>query len=143
MVQVVYFLPVALAALKRLDPSRYSFTADVGDSWFIALELPLRSCWPPVITPRWALPGRAGRWERESSSPRGGHSRLGGDGAFQMTGTELATMNEQGLAPIVLLLNSSSYGMLEAIDRPRNYHFSAGLERRLRESGLFHRDFDP
>ena len=28
-----------LAALKRLDPSRYSFTADVGDSWFIALEL--------------------------------------------------------------------------------------------------------
>ena len=34
-------LPVAdiLAALKRLDPSRYSFTADVGDSWFIALEL--------------------------------------------------------------------------------------------------------
>ena len=28
-------------------------------------------------------------------------------------------MNEQGLAPIVLLLNSSSYGMLEAIDRPR------------------------
>ena len=28
-----------LAALKRLDPARYSFTADVGDSWFIALEL--------------------------------------------------------------------------------------------------------
>jgi len=23
------------------------------------------------------------------------------------------------------------------------YYFSAGLERRLRESGLFHRDFDP
>jgi thiamine pyrophosphate-dependent acetolactate synthase large subunit-like protein len=27
-----------------------------------------------------------------------------------------------GLAPIVLLLNNSSYGMLEAIDRPRNYY---------------------
>ncbi|HMF38527.1 MAG TPA: hypothetical protein VKF17_17940, partial [Isosphaeraceae bacterium] len=26
-----------LAALKRFDPARYSFTADVGDSWFIAL----------------------------------------------------------------------------------------------------------
>ena len=24
-----------------------------------------------------------------------------------------------------------------------SYYFSAGLERRLRESGLFHRDFDP
>jgi indolepyruvate decarboxylase len=38
-----------------------------------------------------------------------------------MTGTELAIMIEQGLAPIVLLLNNS-YGMLEAIDRPRNYY---------------------
>ena len=28
-----------IATLKRLDPSRYSFTADVGDSWFIGLEL--------------------------------------------------------------------------------------------------------
>jgi indolepyruvate decarboxylase len=38
-----------------------------------------------------------------------------------MTGTELSTMIEQGLAPIVLLLNNG-YGMLEAIDRPRNYY---------------------
>ena len=34
-----------------------------------------RSSWSPVITPRWASPGRS-RWERESSSPRGGRSRL-------------------------------------------------------------------
>ena len=28
-----------IARLKQLDPSKYSFTADVGDSWFIGLEL--------------------------------------------------------------------------------------------------------
>ena len=31
-------------------------------------------------------------------------------------------MIQQGLAPIVLLLNNSSYGMLEAIDRSRDYY---------------------
>ena len=44
-----------------------------------------------------------------------------GDGAFQMTGTELATHVDLGLRPIVLLLNNGGYGMLEAIDRPRHY----------------------
>ena len=53
-----------------------------------------------------------------------------------MTGTELATMVEQGLAPIVLLLNNSSYGMLEAIDRSRDYYARpswdyAGMARAL------------
>ena len=41
---------------------------------------------------------------------------------FQMTGTELATMVDQGLKPIVLLLNNSSYGMLQALDQHRPYY---------------------
>jgi indolepyruvate decarboxylase len=45
-----------------------------------------------------------------------------GDGAFQMTGVELATHVDQGLRPIVLLLNNGGYGMLEAVDRPRGYY---------------------
>ena len=45
-----------------------------------------------------------------------------GDGAFQMTGTELATLVDQKLRPIVLLLNNGGYGMLEAIDGPRPYY---------------------
>src|SRR5262249_56566061 len=44
-----------------------------------------------------------------------------GDGAFQMTGTELATHVDHGLRTIVLLLNNGGYGMLEAIDRPPLY----------------------
>ena len=47
---------------------------------------------------------------------------LVGDGAFQMTGTELATMVDAGLRPIILLLNNNSYGMLEALDAPRTYY---------------------
>jgi indolepyruvate decarboxylase len=45
-----------------------------------------------------------------------------GDGAFQMTGTELATLVDQELSPIILLLNNGGYGMLEAIDGPRRYY---------------------
>ena len=33
-----------------------------------------------------------------------------GDGAFQMTGTELSTVAKLGLAPIVLILNNDGYG---------------------------------
>ena len=109
-----------LAALKRLDPSRYSFTADVGDSWFIALELRTEVFLAAgyYASMGFAGPGALGAGIVE---PARRPFAIVGDGAFQMTGTELATMIEQGLAPIVLL-NNSSYGMLEAIDRPRNYY---------------------
>jgi indolepyruvate decarboxylase len=110
-----------LAALKRLDPARYSFTADVGDSWFIALELRTEICLAAgyYASMGFAVPGALGAGIAE---PARRPFAIVGDGAFQMTGTELATMVAQGLAPIVLLLNNSSYGMLEAIDRPRNYY---------------------
>jgi thiamine pyrophosphate-dependent acetolactate synthase large subunit-like protein len=35
---------------------------------------------------------------------------------------ELATHVDQGLRPIVVLLNNGGYGMLEAIDHPRRYY---------------------
>ena len=59
-----------------------------------------------------------------------------GDGAFQMTGTELATHVNLGLRPIVLLLNNGGYGMLEAIDRPRTLLRSprTGITRRMARS---------
>lgn len=110
-----------LAALKRLDPARYSFTADVGDSWFIALELRTEIFLAAgyYASMGFAVPGALGAGIAE---PTRRPFAIVGDGAFQMTGTELATMIEQGLAPIVLLLNNSSYGMLEAIDKSRNYY---------------------
>ncbi len=110
-----------LAALKKLDTSRYSFTADVGDSWFIALELRTEVFLAAgyYASMGFGVPGALGAGIAE---PTRRPFAIVGDGAFQMTGTELATMVEQGLAPIILLLNNSSYGMLEAIDRSRPYY---------------------
>ena len=90
------------------------------DSWFIALELRTEVFLAAgyYASMGFAGPGALGAGIVE---PARRPFAIVGDGAFQMTGTELATMIEQGLAPIVLL-NNSSYGMLEAIDRPRNYY---------------------
>ena len=40
---------------------------------------------------------------------------LVGDGAFQMTGTELSTIARLGLAPIILILNNDGYGTMRKI----------------------------
>ena len=40
---------------------------------------------------------------------------LVGDGAFQMTGTELSTAVRLGLKPIVLILNNDGYGTMRKI----------------------------
>jgi thiamine pyrophosphate-dependent acetolactate synthase large subunit-like protein len=45
-----------------------------------------------------------------------------GDGAFQMTGTELATLARLGIDATVLLLNNGNYKMLEVVDQPREYY---------------------
>jgi indolepyruvate decarboxylase len=110
-----------IVALKRLDTSKYSFTADVGDGWFIGLELRTDVFLAPGYygTMGFAVPAALGAGVAEPSRRP---FALVGDGAFQMTGNELATMVDQGLRPIVLLLNNEGYGMLEAIDRPKPYY---------------------
>ena len=110
-----------IAALKQLDSSKYSFTADVGDSWFIGLELRTEIFLAAgyYASMGFAVPGALGAGIADRSRRP---MVIVGDGAFQMTGTELATMVDQGLRPIVLLLNNLGYGMLEAIDRPCGYY---------------------
>ena len=110
-----------IAALRGLDQSRYSFVADVGDSWFIGLEIraDVFVAAGYYSSMGFAMPAAVGAGIAEPSRRP---FVLVGDGAFQMTGTELATLVEQGLRPIVLLLNNGGYGMLEAVDRPRSYY---------------------
>lgn len=110
-----------LEGLRSLDQGRYAFIADVGDSWFLGLELRADVFVAPgfYASMGFAVPGALGVGLAE---PGRRPVVLVGDGAFQMTGTELATIVEQGLAPIVLLLNNSSYGMLEAIDGHHWYY---------------------
>ena len=110
-----------IAALQGLDQSRYSFVTDVGDSWFIGLELRADVFVAAGFysSMGFAVPAALGAGIAEPSRRP---LVIVGDGAFQMTGIELATHVEQGLRPIVLLLNNGGYGMLEAIDRPRHYY---------------------
>jgi indolepyruvate decarboxylase len=110
-----------IEVLRTLDQSLYSFVTDVGDSWFIGLELradvfvaagfysSMGFAVPAALGAGLADPGRR-------------PLVIVGDGAFQMTGTELAKHVELGLRPIVILLNNGGYGMLEAIDGPRRYY---------------------
>jgi indolepyruvate decarboxylase len=110
-----------IAALKRLDQTQYSFVADVGDSWFISLELraDVFIAAGYYASMGFAVPAALGIGIAE---PGRRPLVIVGDGAFQMTGTELSTLVDQGLRPIVLLLNNGCYGMLEAIDGPRPYY---------------------
>ena len=60
--------------LEQLDPSKYSFTADVGDSWFIGLELRIEVF---LAAGYYASMGFAvpGRWARGSPTGHGGRWR--------------------------------------------------------------------
>ncbi|WP_165226716.1 alpha-keto acid decarboxylase family protein [Aquisphaera insulae] len=110
-----------IRALGRLDAGKYSFVADVGDSWFIGLELRTEVFLAAgyYASMGFAVPGALGAG---IADPSRRPLAIVGDGAFQMTGTELATLVDQGLRPIIVLLNNSGYGMLEALDGPsRNY----------------------
>jgi indolepyruvate decarboxylase len=110
-----------ISALLDLDQSKYSFVADVGDSWFIGLELRADVFLAPgyYASMGFGVPGALGAGVADRSRRP---FALVGDGAFQMTGTELATMVDQRLRPIILLLNNGGYGMLEALDGPRAYY---------------------
>ena len=86
--------------------------ADVGDSLFGAAELRIHRH-TNFISPAYytsmgfAVPASVGA---QLSMP---HTRclvIVGDGAFQMTGTELSTVARYGLNPIVLVLNNHGYG---------------------------------
>jgi indolepyruvate decarboxylase len=116
-------IPVSeiITALKSLDQSRYSFVTDVGDSWFIGLELraDVFVAAGYYSSMGFGVPAALGAGIAEPSRRP---LAIVGDGAFQMTGTELATLVDQGLRAIVLLLNNGGYGMMEAIDRPRSYY---------------------
>src|SRR5262249_25855273 len=80
-----------IMGLNVIDTAMYSFTADVGDGWFIGLELRTDVFLAPGYygTMGFAGPAALGAGLAEPSRRP---FALVGDGAFQMTGNELATM---------------------------------------------------
>lgn len=86
--------------------------ADVGDSLFGAAELRIPQH-TNFISPAYytsmgfAVPASIGA---QLGVPNTRPLVIVGDGAFQMTGTELSTTVRYGLNPIVLILNNQGYG---------------------------------
>ncbi len=86
--------------------------ADVGDALFGATDLFIRQR-TEFIAPAYytsmgfAVPAAVGA---QLANPRLRPLVLVGDGAFQMTGMELATVARYGLNPVVVVLNNRGYG---------------------------------
>jgi indolepyruvate decarboxylase len=93
--------------------------ADIGDCLFAASDLWIHNH-TEFISPAYytsmgfAVPGTVGAcFARPDLRPL----VVVGDGAFQMTGTELSTIAHHGFSPIVVVLNNRSYGTEEAMLR--------------------------
>jgi indolepyruvate decarboxylase len=97
--------------------------ADVGESLFAAADLHVRHRFeflsPAYYTSMgFAVPAALGA---SFADPALRPLVLVGDGAFQMTGTELASCVRYGLAPIVVVLNNRGYSTeREILEGPFN-----------------------
>ena len=98
--------------LNEFISDELTVIADVGDSLFGAAELRIHQH-TNFISPAYytsmgfAVPASVGA---QFSMPNTRCLVIVGDGAFQMTGTELSTTARHGLNPIILVLNNHGYG---------------------------------
>jgi indolepyruvate decarboxylase len=86
--------------------------ADTGDCLFAAVEIQSNDCVAPAYyaTMGFAIPAALGLQVASGRRPL----VLVGDGAFQMTGPEIAHAGAFGCNPIVVLLNNARWEMLQA-----------------------------
>ncbi|WP_136808789.1 alpha-keto acid decarboxylase family protein [Desulfosediminicola flagellatus] len=110
-----------IRVLKKLNQTEHSFLADVGDAWFAGLEIDADIFMAPgyYASMGFAVPGAVGA---ALAAPDLRPIVLVGDGAFQMTGSELSTLVANNLNPIVIVLNNGYYKMLSALDKHRDYY---------------------
>ena len=102
---------------------KFMVVADVGDALFGATDLFIREH-TEFLSPAYytsmgfAVPAAVGA---QLANPKLRPLVLVGDGAFQMTGMELATVARYGLNPVVVVLNNKGYGTERHIqDGPYN-----------------------
>jgi indolepyruvate decarboxylase len=86
--------------------------SDTGDCLFAAIEIRSNDCVAPAYyaTMGFAIPAALGLQIASGRRPL----VLVGDGAFQMTGPEIAHAPSFGCNPIVVLLNNTRWEMLQA-----------------------------
>lgn len=97
--------------LNTLLDNRTIVIADIGDALFGSADLTMTHR-TDYISPAYytsmgfAVPAAVGAGK---ASPESRVLAIVGDGAFQMTGTELSTIARQGLNPIVIVMNNKGY----------------------------------
>ncbi len=86
--------------------------ADTGDSLFASVDIRANECIAPAYyaTMGFAVPAAMGAQIASGRRPL----VLVGDGAFQMTGSEISHARQYGCNPIIVLLNNSRWEMLQA-----------------------------
>jgi len=86
--------------------------SDTGDCLFAAVEIQSNDCVAPAYyaTMGFAVPAALGLQVSSGRRPL----VLVGDGAFQMTGSEIAHAGALGCNPIIVLLNNARWEMLQA-----------------------------
>jgi TPP-dependent 2-oxoacid decarboxylase len=111
--------PAARMTIQRLFERLETFVdentfviADTGDALFAAVDLPIPRANEFMSSAYYATLGFAvpASIAVQLALPRVRPLVLVGDGAFQMTGVELATSARYGLNPIVIVLNNFGYG---------------------------------
>jgi len=100
-----------ICTLNEKMPSHISIVCDTGDCLFAAAELTVpdkTSFFASAFytTMGFAVPAALGV---NCASPEVRSLILVGDGAFQMTGTELSTFKKLGFTPIVIVINNGGY----------------------------------
>jgi indolepyruvate decarboxylase len=98
--------------------------ADTGDALFASVDIRSNDCIAPAYyaTMGFAVPAALGVQIASGRRPL----VLVGDGAFQMTGSEISHARKYGCNPIVVLLNNSRWEMLQAFFPDARYNETVG-----------------
>jgi indolepyruvate decarboxylase len=94
--------------------------ADTGDALFASVDIRANDCIAPAYyaTMGFAVPAALGVQIASGRRPL----VLVGDGAFQMTGSEISHARQYGCNPIIVLLNNSRWEMLQAFFPEARYN---------------------
>jgi indolepyruvate decarboxylase len=98
--------------------------ADTGDALFASVDIRANECIAPAYyaTMGFAVPAAIGAQIASGRRPL----VLVGDGAFQMTGSEISHAPQYGCNPIIVLLNNSRWEMLQAFFPDAKYNETVG-----------------
>lgn len=116
-----------LAELSRYGSEAVSFTVDAGDCLFACARLNANVIINPgyYASMGFAVPAALGA---ALAAPDRTAVAVVGDGAFQMTGTEISTLVRHRVRAVIVLLNNRGFASMAGLDRPRPYFKTAAWD---------------